>query len=261
MEENEEQSAISELDEPEEIEGQPFGNDEKSAAIELDDPEEIAEQSDSNELGEAGENDEGFSGNELDDNDEEFSGNVLDDNDEESSGNKLDEPKGETSESIPDQGPIKGAEKIYNVKGRLWMFIAIGLFLLSGIGYLFIKGEMSPVTSTQKEGSAQVAKFWIQKDQLLVFNSFVIPFNKSLKYSYISLSIAFKLPNKELRGEMIREKYRLRGIIYDMLTEEVNGLKEVPRIEKIKECIIRAINGAVSMGKINDAYITDLLAV
>ena len=79
--------------------------------------------------------------------------------------------------------------------------------------------------------------------------------------SYISLSIAFKLPNKELRGEMIREKYRLRGIIYDMLTEEVNGLKEVPRIEKIKECIIRAINGAVSMGKINDAYITDLLAV
>ncbi|MBW2615364.1 MAG: hypothetical protein JRD02_04205 [Deltaproteobacteria bacterium] len=204
------------------------------------------------------ENEEQSAVNELDEaeeNDEEFSGNELDENDEESSGNELDEPEDETSESIPDQEPIKGAEKIYKGKGRLWMFIAIGLFLLSGIGYLSIKGEMSPVTSTQKEG------FAIPKDQLLVFRSFVIPFNQSLKYSYISLSIAFKLPNKELRGEMVREKYRLRGIIYDMLTEEVNGLKEVPRIEKLKKCIISAVNGAVSMGKINDAYITDLLAV
>jgi len=209
-------------------------DEEQSVAIELDDPEE---------------------------NNEEFSGNELDENDEESSGNESDEPEGETRESIPDKESIKGAEKIYKGKGRLWMFIAIGLFLLSGIGYFFIKGKMSPLTSNQKEGAAQVADFAIPKDQLLVFRSFVIPFNQSLKYSYISLSIAFKLPNKDLRGEMVREKYRLRGIIYDMLTEEVNGLEEVPRIEKLKKCIIKAVNKAVSMGKINDAYITDLLAV
>jgi len=252
----EDKSAANELGEPEKIDEQSSGNDEQSAAIELDDPEEIEEQSATNELDEAEENDEEFSGNELDENDEEFSGIELDEPE-----NELDEPEDETSESIPDQKPIKGAEKGYTGKGRLWMFIAIGLFLLSGIGYLFIKGKMSPVTSNQKEGATQIAKFAIPKDQLLVFGSFVIPFNQSQKFSYISLSIAFKLPNKELRGEMVREKYRLRGIIYDLLTEEVNGLKEVPRIEKLKKCIISAVNGAVSMGKINDAYITDFLAV
>jgi hypothetical protein len=62
-------------------------------------------------------------------------------------------------------------------------------------------------------------------------------------------------------GEMIQEKNRLRGIIYDMLTEEINGIKDVPSLEKLKKCIIRAVNGALSMGRIKEAYITDLLAV
>ena len=62
------------------------------------------------------------------------------------------------------------------------------------------------------------------------------------------------------REQMIQEKNRLRGIIYDMLTEEINGLKDVPSLEKLKKCIIRAVNGALSMGRINEAYITDFLA-
>ena len=256
MEENEEQPAANELDEPENIDGQPSGNDEKLAPIELDDPEEIEEQSAANKFSEAEENDEEFSGNELDENDEEFSGIELDEPE-----NELDEPENETTKSIPDQETIKDSEKIYKRKGLVWLFIVIGILFLSGIGYLFITGEMPPVTFNQKEGSTHVTKFCITKNQLLVFNSFVIPCNHSLTYSYLSLSIAFDLPNNELREEMVREKYRLRGIIYDMLIEELNVLKDVPRIEKLKKCVIRAVNGAVSMGKINDAYITVFLAV
>ena len=143
-------------------------------------------------------------------------------------------------------------------KKRLLLCIAIGLCLLTGTGYLYMKGEMSLVTSNQKEGPE---RFAIPKDQLLVFHSFVIPFKQSKKFTYISLTIAFKLPDKELREQMIQEKNRLRGIIYDMLTEEINGLKDVPSLEKLKKCIIRAVNGALSMGRINEAYITDFLAV
>lgn len=182
----------------------------------------------------------------------------MEEKDEQFSGNELDEPEDESSKSIPEKEPVESAEKKYKGKGRLWLFIAIGLFLLSGVGYLYIKGEMSLVTSNQKEGPE---RFAIPKDQLLVFHSFVIPFKQSKKFTYISLTIAFKLPDKELREQMIQEKNRLRGIIYDMLTEELNGLKDVPSLEKLKKCIIRAVNGALSMGRINEAYITDLLAV
>jgi len=178
--------------------------------------------------------------------------------DEQFSGNELDELGDETNKSIPKQQPIEKAEKKYKGKGRVWLFIAIGLSLLSGVGYFYMKEEMPLVTSNQKEGPE---RFAIPKDQLLVFESFVIPFKQSKKFTYISLAITFKLCDKKLMGEMIQEKNRLRGIIYDMLTEEINGMKDVPSLEKLKKCIIRAVNGALSMGRIKEAYITDLLAV
>jgi len=135
-----------------------------------------------------------------------------------------------------------------------WLF-------LSGIGYHFIKGKLSPVTSNRQNESKQVATFAIPKDQALVFDSFVIPFEQSTKFSYISFTIAFKLQNRQLRGEMIEHKWRIRGIIYEMLSKEINGFNDVPSLEKLKDCIIKAVNGTLTMGKINDAYITDLIAV
>jgi flagellar basal body-associated protein FliL len=249
MEEKEEQISAIILDEIDDNEEQLSGN-------ELDVPEEIEEQSATYELGEAEEDDELFSGNELDENDEGFSGNELDEPE-----NVLNEPQDETSKLIPYHEHIKIAAKIFKGKRRLGLVIAFGLVFLSGIGYLFIKDKMSPVTSNQNNESKQVAKFAIPNDQVLVFDSFVIPFIQSNKFSYISLTIAFKLQNNELKREMIQEKYRLRGIIYDMLSKEINALNDVPSLEKLKNCIIRTVNGALSIGKINDAYITDLIAV
>jgi len=182
----------------------------------------------------------------------------MEEKDEQFSGNELDEPEDETNKSIPKQEPIEEAEKKYKGKGRVWLFIAIGLSLLSGVGYFYMKEEMPLVTSNQKEGPE---RFAITKDQLLVFKSFVIPFKQSRKFTYLSLTVVFNLRDKKLTGEMIQEKNRLRGIIYDMLKEEINGLKYVPSLEKLKKCIIREVNGALSMGRIKEAYITDLLAV
>jgi flagellar basal body-associated protein FliL len=158
-------------------------------------------------------------------------------------------------------GPIKTASKIFRGKRKLSLFIATSLVFLSGIGYQFIKEKISSVTSNQREESKQTTNFTIPKDQVLLFDSFVIPFKQSDKFSYISLNIAFNLPNNDLKIEMIKEKCRLRGIIYDMLSEEINGLNEIPSSEKLKNCIIKAVNGVLSMGKINIAYITDLIAV
>ncbi|GAG19995.1 unnamed protein product, partial [marine sediment metagenome] len=98
-------------------------------------------------------------------------------------------------------------------------------------------------------------------DQLLIFHSFVIPLKENREFTYISLSISFSVPNIELKREMIEKKGRLRGIIYDMLREEMNKVKEIPPLEKLKESITRGVNAALSAGKVNKVYITNFLAV
>jgi len=276
MEGSDDKSAAIELDEPEEIDGilipnesaeteedyEDFSgneldeNDGELSGTELDEPEEIEDKLPLNESPEAKEDDEDFSGNELDENDGGLSGNESDELE-----TKLDKPQDETGKSIPDHELIKIASKIFKGKVQLSLFIAIGVICFSGIGYYFLKGNISPLTSNQINGSKQVAKFAIPTDQLLVFDSFVIPFKQRTKFSYISLTIAFKSQDREIIGEMIEHKWRLRGIIYEMLSKEINGLNDVPSLEKLKDCIIRAVNGSLSMGKINDVYITDLIAV
>ena len=130
-----------------------------------------------------------------------------------------------------------------------------------GIGYLYLKWKGSNIPLNQKEGTSQINRLAIPKDQLLIFHSFVIPFKENRGFTYISLSISFNVPNIELKREMIEKKGRLRGIIYDMLREEMNKVKEIPPLEKLKESITRGVNTALSAGKVNKVYITNFLAV
>jgi flagellar basal body-associated protein FliL len=69
------------------------------------------------------------------------------------------------------------------------------------------------------------------------------------------------VPNEELKREMMEKKDQLRGIIYDILREEIYKAKEIPSLKKLKEFIIRGVNIALSTGKVNEVYITKFLAV
>ena len=172
-----------------------------------------------------------------------------------------DEPADEERESIPEEEKSKGIWGKYGGKARLSLSIAIGLSLLMGIGYLYLKGKIFNITVDQKREIPQFNRLAVPKDQLLIFPSFVIPFKENKRFTYISLSIYFNLPNKELMREMIEEKSELRGIIYDILRQEINKLKEVPSLEELKGFIIRGVNTALSAGKVNEVYITKFLAV
>ena len=172
-----------------------------------------------------------------------------------------DEPADEERESIPEEDKSKGIWGKYGGKARLSLSIAIGLSLLMGIGYLYLKGKIFNITVDQKREIPQFNRLAVPKDQLLIFPSFVIPFKENKRFTYISLSIYFNLPNKELMREMIEEKSELRGIIYDILRQEINKLKEVPSLEELKGFIIRGVNTALSAGKVNEVYITKFLAV
>ena len=227
------------------------------------------------------ENDEQFSGDKLDEPGDEESKATPEEG--ESSGDELDEPEDEKSESVPEEGQIsgeeldesgdeeskaipeeedsKGIEGKFREKKRLLLCIAIGLCLFIGIGYLYLKWKKTNIPLNQKEETRQVNRLAIPEAQLLIFPSFVIPFKENRGFTYISLSISFNVPNKELKREMIEKKGQLRGIIYDMLREEIHKEKETPSLKKLKKCIIRAVNMTLSAGNVSEVYISKFLAV
>ena len=282
---NDEQFSGNELDESGGEESEATPEEEQASGHELDEPEDEESKS----VPEEGES----SGGELDEPEDEESKSVPEEG--QISGNELDESGGEESESIPEEKkftgleldeldvpPIpeeedsKGIERKFGEKKklslcvaiglcrdkqRLLLCIAIGLCLLIGIGYLYLKWKKSNIPFNQKEETPQFNKLTIPKDQLLIFNSFIIPFKENKQFTYISLSISFYLPNKELRREMIEKKGQLRGIIYDILREEINKAKEIPPLKELKKFVIRGLNTALSTGKASEVYITKFLLV
>ena len=199
-------------------------------------------------------------------------------NDDRVPGGELEEPGEEEGESVSEDGQVSGDEEEgesvpedegpkgiwerYRGKTRLSLFIAIGLCLLTGIGYLYLKGRVSNITVDKGGKISQFDRLKIPKDQLLIFPSFVIPLIKeNRRFTYISLSIYFNLPNKEIMGEMIEKKGELRGIIYDILREEINKTEKVPSMPELKGSIVKGVNAALSAGKVNEIYITKYLAV
>jgi len=208
----------------------------------------------------------------MQENDDQFSGNELDESsksvDEESepiseegkfSGDELDESVDEESESIREEGNSKGIWAKYSGKKRLSLFIALGLCLVIGIGYFYLKEKI--FDTLQEEGTTQLQRLKIPRDQLLLFHPFVIPLKEKKGLTYISLSISLNVPNKELRREITAKKQQLRGIMYTILREEINKIQEIPPLKKIKGFLIRRVNMALSAGKVNEVYITKFLAV
>ena len=178
------------------------------------------------------------------------------------SGNELDESsmsEDVETESISVEGNPKGIWAKYREKKRLSLFIALGLCLVIGVGYFYMKEKAFDIP--QEEETIQLHGLKIPEDQLLLFHSFVIPLKEKRGLTYMSLSISFNVPNKELRREIIANKEQLRGIMYDILREEINKTEEIPPLEKIKRFLTRRVNMALSAGKVNEVYITKFLAV
>jgi len=265
MQENDEQFSGDKLDEPGDEESKATPEEEQAPGDELDEPE--GEKSESvPEEGESSGDELDESGDELDEPEDEksesvpeegeFSGGELDE-----SGDELDEPEDEESEAIPEEEDSKGIEGKFRQKKRLLLCIAIGLCLFIGIGHFYLKWKKSNIPLNQKKDTRQVNRLAIPEAQLLIFPSFVIPSKENRGFTYISLSISFNVPNKELKREMIEKKGQLRGIIYDMLREEIHKEKEIPSLKKLKECIIRAVNMILSAGNVSEVYISKFLGV
>jgi flagellar basal body-associated protein FliL len=172
-------------------------------------------------------------------------------------GNELDEK----DEPTPEEEDSESSER--NYKGKRWILlcIALGLCVLVGLGYLVTKRGRIHVISNQNEKAPQYNRLAIPEDQLLLFHSFIIPFHENKDFTYIAFSISFNVPNKGVRREMMEKKSQLRGMVYDILTQEINRVREVPPLEVLKQVILGGVNAVLSSGMVGEVYIIRFMAV
>jgi flagellar basal body-associated protein FliL len=149
---------------------------------------------------------------------------------------------------------LKVAKEL-KAKKKVFLFLIVGLFFVAGISSIYLQKK------NNNEEITTVSNFSVRNDQPLIFDSFIIPFMEPDRFTYVSLSISFNVPNTEIKSEMIEKKHRIRGIIYDALRKEVNKTTEVPSLSKLKECILRVINKALPAGELNEVYLINFLTV
>jgi flagellar basal body-associated protein FliL len=108
---------------------------------------------------------------------------------------------------------------------------------------------------------SQLKWFPVQNSKSIKFEPFIIPFREHGRFTYISLSISFELPNKELKDEMIEKNNWIRGIIYNILSENIYVLENVSSLMKLKKFIVNNVNNVLTAGKVDNAIITDFSTV
>jgi flagellar basal body-associated protein FliL len=180
--------------------------------------------------------------------------------DEQFTGNELDEEPEEVDQSIPREVNSQIAKRGYKGKWWLWPCIALSVCAAVGLGYLSLRWGKIDVKSHDVKENPQ-HRLPVPKDRLIHFHSLVIPFHGSKNFTYLSFSISFYVPNNKVREEIERREVHLRGIMYDMLTQEINQTREVPSLEILKEVIVQGINASLSSGSVREAYISRFLAV
>ncbi|MGD8982245.1 MAG: flagellar basal body-associated FliL family protein [Desulfobacterales bacterium] len=151
---------------------------------------------------------------------------------------------------------IKNKPKKHVGKKKVFFYFVTGTLLLAGLLlYLLLNSRPDHVWISQLKW------FPIQNSKSIKFEPFIIPFREHGKFTYISLSISFELPNKELKDEMIEKNNWIRGIIYNILSENIYVLENVSSLMKLKKFIVNNVNNVLTAGKVDNAIITDFSTV
>ncbi len=179
-----------------------------------------------------------------------------------------------TKESKNDKNQVLSKKKIQGKKSwknrckrKLFLLFIWGIFIFTGLlSYPFLKNlivrPMTPTKSRQVSTiTHRVKRFPVQSNRSVTFDSFIIPFEEHNRFTYISLSISFDLPNKDLKDEMHKKNNLIRGIIYRTLNKNIKILTSVSSLENLKRLIIHQVNGVLADGKVNEAIITDFSMV
>ena len=168
----------------------------------------------------------------------------------------LDESEDKEKKAFFQKKNTKDKPKKHGWIKKAFFYFVMGTLLLVGL-------SLYPLLKTGQENVwiPQLKWFPIQNSKSIKFEPFIIPFREHGKFTYISLSISFELPNKELKDEMIEKNNWIRGIIYNILSENIYVLENISSLMKLKKFIINGVNNVLTAGRIDKAIITDFSTV
>jgi len=170
--------------------------------------------------------------------------------------NNSDESKDKEKKAFFQKKNTKNKPKKHVWKKRAFFYFVTGILVLAGLSlFPFLKNMQENVWIPKLKW------FPIQNFKSIKFEPFIIPFREHGKFTYISLSISFELPNKELMDEMIEKNNWIRGIIYNILNDNIYVLENVSSLMKLKQFIINGVNNILTSGKVDKAIITDFSTV
>jgi flagellar basal body-associated protein FliL len=181
--------------------------------------------------------------------------------------NEFNEPADFDKKVLPEKEVSIKLPGKHRWRRKLLLIFMWGTFIFGALlSYPFLKNhQVSPVipsVSGQVSPVIPIVKrFPVQNDRSIKLDSFIIPFEEHGKFTYISLSISFELPNKELMDEMTKKNALIRGIIYSILSKNIKLLTSVSSLEKLKELITHSVNGVLTAGKVREPIIADFSTV
>ena len=166
------------------------------------------------------------------------------------------ESKGKEKKAIFQKKNTKNKPKKYSWKQKIFIYFVTGTLILAGFSlYPFLKNRQKIMWIPKLKW------FPIQNCESIKLKPFIIPFREKGKFTYISLSISFELPNKELMDEMIDKNNWIRGVIYNILSDNIYTLENVSSLMKLKQFIINGVNNVLTAGKVDNAIITEFSTV
>jgi flagellar basal body-associated protein FliL len=171
-------------------------------------------------------------------------------------GNDLNKSKDKESKTYTEEkNKFKSIKKKFRVKRTLFLLLVAGVCLLVGGSYYFIQHK------NREKNPSRSNIFPIPHDKTIIFESFILPIQKKKGYTYISLNLLLELSNIKLKGEIVEKKEQLRGIIYDILEQEIHRVEDADALEKLKTLIIKRANTVLTSGEVREAIINNFLLV
>jgi flagellar basal body-associated protein FliL len=170
--------------------------------------------------------------------------------------NELNRSKDKQSKTYTEKKiKFKGIKKKFRATRTLFLLLVAGVCLLVGGSYYFFQHK------NREKIPSRSNIFPIPHDKTFIFESFILPIQKKQGYTYISLNLLLELSNIKLKGEIVEKKEQLRGIIYDILEQEIHRVEDADALEKLKTLIIRRTNTVLTSGEVREVFITNFMLV
>lgn len=146
-------------------------------------------------------------------------------------------------------------------RGPLLRLLVLSV-VAGGLGLVLLGQHFLPLNRSElRKKNVTLQKIVIPKSEVVRFSSFMISFKVPAGEKFLSLSIAAKVKDRELREEIKRKQVVLRSVIYDSAREAMQIRKGARLPPELKGLILRRVNEILDRGRIPAIYLTECFVI